>query len=250
WTANGGIDVKLGLPVYGFGVERVRTVAEAVAWLRDQALTYYPDSEFTRKNQNAVADDARGGHAEDEARAGGTPTMRRAMLAENEARAMRAEDEKLRETVMQLVVDNHALREQAARSLAHRALEGVKQSGQALLAIAIAFAKIAFVRRQFAARHRDSKSRTQRVVVHGLAAAWIALTMGIVAILSLQHVAMLGGSSVRSGTMALSGQETTEAAERSDGLPAEAERRGSISGQPSSAAIESIAEQRPSNAEL
>ena len=49
WTANGGIDVKLGVPLYGYSVERVRTVAEATAWLRDQAITYYPDSEFARK---------------------------------------------------------------------------------------------------------------------------------------------------------------------------------------------------------
>jgi hypothetical protein len=190
-------------------------------------------------NQNAVPDDARAGQADDEARA---------MLAENEARAVRAENEKLRETVMQLLVENHALRERAARRLTHRVLEEVKQSGQALLALAIAFAGIAFLRRQLAARHRDSESRTQRLV-HGLAAAGIALATGIVAFLSLQHVAMLGGPSVRSGTIALSGQETTEAAARS----AEAERRGSISGQPSSAAIampESIAEQRPSDARL
>jgi hypothetical protein len=49
WTGNGGIDVKLGFPLYGYGVEKVRTVAEATAWLRDQAITYYPDSEFARK---------------------------------------------------------------------------------------------------------------------------------------------------------------------------------------------------------
>jgi len=49
WTANGGIDVKLGVPLYGYGVERLRTVAEAAAWLTDQAITYYPDSEFGRK---------------------------------------------------------------------------------------------------------------------------------------------------------------------------------------------------------
>jgi hypothetical protein len=49
WTGNGGIDVKLGLPLYEYCVERVRTVAETAAWLRDQAITYYPDSEFARK---------------------------------------------------------------------------------------------------------------------------------------------------------------------------------------------------------
>jgi hypothetical protein len=58
WTGNGGIDVKLGVPLYGYCVEKVRTVAEATAWLRDQAITYvmtyYPDSEFARKYCRAV----------------------------------------------------------------------------------------------------------------------------------------------------------------------------------------------------
>jgi hypothetical protein len=49
WTANGGIDVKLGVPLFEYCVERVRTAAEAAAWLTDEAITYYPDSEFARK---------------------------------------------------------------------------------------------------------------------------------------------------------------------------------------------------------
>jgi hypothetical protein len=54
WTGNGGIDVKLGLPLYGYFVERVRTLAEAASWLIDQAITYYPDSEFARKHSGFV----------------------------------------------------------------------------------------------------------------------------------------------------------------------------------------------------
>src|ERR1700730_12687687 len=49
WTANGGIDVELGDTLHGYCVERVRTVAQAAAWLRDRANTDYPDSEFARK---------------------------------------------------------------------------------------------------------------------------------------------------------------------------------------------------------
>ena len=80
------------------------------------------------------------------------------------------------------------------------------------------------------ARHRNSAPRTQRVA---LVAAGIGLALGIVASLALQDVAMLAGPSVRSGTMASPGQEASEAAARSSELPA-AERRGSISDQPSS----------------
>jgi hypothetical protein len=183
-------------------------------------------------NQNAVADDARAERTDNEARA---------LFAENEARALRAEKEKLREKVMLLLVENNTLREQAARRLAHCILDGVKQSGQAVFA---AFDGIAFLRRQLAARYRNSQSRTRRVVVHGLVATGIALPMGIVAFLSLQDVAMPGGPSVPSGTMASPGQEAPGAAARSGGLPAEAELRGSISDQPSSAGMatpESIA---------
>jgi hypothetical protein len=49
WTGNGGIDVKPGFPLYGYCAEKVRTVAEATAWLKTQATTYYPDSEFAQK---------------------------------------------------------------------------------------------------------------------------------------------------------------------------------------------------------
>src|ERR1700730_4285085 len=146
-------------------------------------------------NQNAVADDARAERTDNEARA---------LFAENDARALRAEKEKLREKVMLLLVENNTLREQAARRLAHCILDGVKQSGQAVFA---AFDGIAFLRRQLAARYRNSQSRTRRVVVHGLVATGIALPTGIVAFLSLQDVAMPGGPSVPSGTMASPGHE-------------------------------------------
>ena len=192
-------------------------------------------------NQNGVADSARGVHTDDAARA----------LAENEVRRARAENEKLCETVMQLAVEINDLREQAARRLAHRILDGVKQAGQALRALAIAFDGIALVRRQLAARLRDSERRTRRVVVHGLAAAGIALAIGIVAFLSLQDVAKLGGPSVQSGTMASSRQEAPEATARSNGLPAETEQHGSVSDQSSNAAMatpESIAKPTPSDA--
>ena len=70
-------------------------------------------------NQNAVADDANAVRTDDEART---------LLAEYEVLALRAESERLRETIMQLTVENDTLREQAARRLAHRILDGVKQS--------------------------------------------------------------------------------------------------------------------------
>ena len=192
-------------------------------------------------NQNGVADSARGVHTDNEART----------LAEHEVRRARAENEKLRETVMQLAVEINDLRERAARRLAHRILYGVKQAGQALRALAVAFDGIALVRRQLAARLRDSERRTRRIVVHGLAAAGIALAIGIVAFLSLQDVAKLGGPSVQSGTMASSRQQAPEATARSNGLPAQAEQHGSVSDQPSNAAMatpESIAKPTPSDA--
>jgi hypothetical protein len=192
-------------------------------------------------NQNGVADSARGVHTDDEART----------LAEHEVRRARAENEKLRETVMQLAVEINDLREHAARRLAHRILDGVKQAGRTLRALAVAFDGIALVRRQLAARLRDSERRTRRVVVHGLAAAGIALAIGIVALLSLQDVAKLGGPSVQSGTMASSRQEAPDATARSNGLRAEAEQHGSVSDQLSSAAMatpESIAKPTPSDA--
>jgi predicted RNA-binding Zn ribbon-like protein len=50
WVWDGGIDVKLGDPLNGYKAEdKVSTFAEAAAWLRDQACTRYPDSEFARK---------------------------------------------------------------------------------------------------------------------------------------------------------------------------------------------------------
>ena len=161
--------------------------------------------------QNDVADSARGVHTDNEARA----------LAEHEMRRARAENEKLHETVMQLTVEINDLREQAARKLSHRILDGVKQAGQVLRALAIAFDGIALVRRQLAARLRHSERRTRRVVVHGLAAAGTALAIGIVAFMSLQDVAKLGGPLAQSGTMASSRQEAPEATARSNGLPAD-----------------------------
>jgi len=45
-----GINVKLGDPLNGFDAKgTVKTMAEAVVWLRDQACQHYPDSEFARK---------------------------------------------------------------------------------------------------------------------------------------------------------------------------------------------------------
>jgi TPR repeat protein len=167
-------------------------------------------------NQTAVADDARTVH---------------------NGNALLAENAKLRATVRRLWAENRALREQASRRLAHRILDGVKQSGQALLARVIAFDGIAFLRRELTARHGDSESRAQSVVFYGLVAAGITLAMGIVAFLSLEDVARLGGPSVRSETTASSGQEALRAAAGSGGLPAEAERRRTISGQLSSPAM-------------
>ena len=152
-------------------------------------------------NQNAIADDGR------------------TLIAELR---LRAENEKLREMVMQVSAENHALREQAAGGLAHRIRDGVKQSGQALRGLAIAF--------------DGSAPRAQHVVVHGLVAAGIALALGIGAFLALHDVPMLGAPSVGSRTMASPEQKTPEATARSGELPAQAERRGSISDQLSSAA--------------
>ena len=152
-------------------------------------------------------------------------------------RRLGAENDKLRETVRRLWAENHALREQVARGLAHRILDRVKQSGQALLALASHSRQSHFFPVSSLERFRNNEFRPQRVVIHGLVAAGIALAVGIAAFLSLQDVAMLGGPSIRSGTMSSSGQEAPEAARRSSGLPAEAEWRGSISGRSSSAAM-------------
>jgi hypothetical protein len=171
--------------------------------------------------------------------------------AEYEMLRARAENEKLRETVMQLAVEINDLREQAARRLALRILDGAKQAGQALRALAIAFDGIALVRRQLAARLRDTERRTRRVVVHGLATAGIALAIGIVAFSSLLDVAKLGGPSAQSGTMASSRRVAPEATARSNGLPTEAEQHESVSDQPSNAAMatpESIAKPTQSDA--
>jgi hypothetical protein len=165
------------------------------------------------------------------------------VLNQSTSRALLAENERLWAIAQQLLVENDALRKRADRRLAHRILDGVKQSGQALLALAIAFDGIAFLRRQLAARRPDSEPRTQRGVVHGLVAAGIALTFGIVAFLSLHDDAMLGGPSVRSGTMASSGQEAPEAAARSGGPPAQAEKSAPSGSEKSPA---SVAEKSPS----
>jgi hypothetical protein len=45
-----GINVKLGDPLNGYDAKgKVKTMAEAAAWLRDQACQHYPDSEFAWK---------------------------------------------------------------------------------------------------------------------------------------------------------------------------------------------------------
>jgi hypothetical protein len=50
WLWDGGIVVELGDPLNGYDAEgKVSTVAEAALWLRDQACTHYPDSEFAQK---------------------------------------------------------------------------------------------------------------------------------------------------------------------------------------------------------
>jgi hypothetical protein len=193
-------------------------------------------------NQNGVGDSARGVHTDHEARA---------LDAEYKLWRARAKNEKLHETVMQLTVEINDLRERAARRLVHRILDGVKRAGQALSALVIASDGIALVRRQLAARLRDSERRPRRVVVHALAAAGIVFAIGIVAFLSLQDVAKLGESSVQSGTTASPRQEAPEATARSNGLPAEAEQHGSVCDQPSNAAMatsESIAKPTPSDA--
>jgi len=64
WLWDGGIDVKLGDPLSGYEAEgKASTFAEAAAWLRDQACTHYPDSEFARKygsTSNVLPSDAAG----------------------------------------------------------------------------------------------------------------------------------------------------------------------------------------------
>jgi hypothetical protein len=60
WLWDGGMDVKvgrrrgimvkLGDPLNGYDAKgKVKTMAEAAAWLRDQACHHYSDSEFARK---------------------------------------------------------------------------------------------------------------------------------------------------------------------------------------------------------
>ena len=212
------------------------SAAQAAAALIHDAKTSWAEV----LNQNGVADSPRGVHTDNEARDLGT---------EFELWRARAENEKLRQQVIQLAVEMNDLREQAARRLAHRIRDGLKHAGQALRVLTIAFDGIALVRRQLAARLRDSERRTRRVVVHGLAAAGIALAIGIVAFsVSHRDVAKLGGPSAESGTMASSRQEALEATAGSNGLPAEAE---SVSDQPSNAAMatpESIAKPTPSDA--
>src|SRR5215471_4315063 len=163
--------------------------------------------------------------------------------AVDEVRALLAENERLWEIAQKLVVENDVLRKRADRRLTHRILDSAKQRGQALLALAIVFDGIAFLRRRLAALHRDSEPRPQRVVVHGLVAAGTALPMGIVAFLSLQDAAMLGGPPVRSGTVASSGQEAPEAAGRLGGPPAQAEKSAPPAAEKSPA---SVAEKSPS----
>jgi hypothetical protein len=55
WLWDGGIDVALGDELNGYDAEgQVSTIAEAAAWLRDQACRHYPDSTFARKHGGFV----------------------------------------------------------------------------------------------------------------------------------------------------------------------------------------------------
>jgi hypothetical protein len=50
WLWDGGIDVKLGDSLNGYKAEgKVDTFGEGAEWLRDQAVSHYPDSEFARE---------------------------------------------------------------------------------------------------------------------------------------------------------------------------------------------------------
>jgi hypothetical protein len=122
----------------------------------------------------------------EDARAAHADNEARTLLAEYEYKmlALGAKNDSLRNMVRQLVVENNSLR------------------------------------RELAACHRNSAPHTQRVVVHGLIAAGIASALGIVAFLSSQGVAVLGGPSVLSGTTASSGQEAPDATARSGELRA------------------------------
>jgi hypothetical protein len=45
-----GVWVKLGDPLNGYRAETtVRTISEAILWLRDQAIAHYPQSSFAQK---------------------------------------------------------------------------------------------------------------------------------------------------------------------------------------------------------
>jgi hypothetical protein len=45
-----GIAVKLGDPLNGYEAKaKVKTMAEAAVWLRDQVCQHYPESEVARK---------------------------------------------------------------------------------------------------------------------------------------------------------------------------------------------------------
>jgi hypothetical protein len=47
WLWDGEIDVKLGDALNGYKARgKVNTFGEAAEWLRDQAVSHYPDSEF------------------------------------------------------------------------------------------------------------------------------------------------------------------------------------------------------------
>jgi hypothetical protein len=51
WFWDGGIDVSLGDDLNGFVTgEQVATLAEAVEWLRANAVQHYPDSAFAEKH--------------------------------------------------------------------------------------------------------------------------------------------------------------------------------------------------------
>lgn len=56
WLWDGGFDVALGDNMNGFKAQAcTRTFIEAVEWLRDEAIKWYPESEFAKRYAKADA---------------------------------------------------------------------------------------------------------------------------------------------------------------------------------------------------